>query len=122
MNNIKPTNYIVLTQPLGGHTYMGAYFLTYSQAKKLLKDESVVIYIFKILQHDFVKNPLLKFPLFDYYSCLEINNFTNDVKKSLDDDSLKNNDKNFSEYIELKKEFNNDKKEWDIEIIHHLIE
>ena len=43
-----PSQYIIITDPDGGHTNQTASYITLREAKKVLKDESVCVYIFKI--------------------------------------------------------------------------
>lgn len=113
-----PSQYIIITDPDGGHT---AGYITLREAKKVLKDESVCVYIFKIPKVSYCSSPLLKYPLDEFYSCTEINKVTEEVWCSLNVENLKNEEKDFSEYIELKTSYNEAYKEWEIEIVYHEI-
>jgi hypothetical protein len=62
-----PSQYIIITNPDGGHTGQSADYINLRQAKKLLKDESICVYIFKVSRLN------CSGPLCEYYSCLEIN-------------------------------------------------
>jgi hypothetical protein len=101
MSSKKKTNYIIITDPEGGHTGQQADYITLQQAKKLLKDESVEVYIFKIPSVNY-NGRFLKYPLCEYYDALKINKLTDDVWVSFNVESLKNKEKDFSEYIQLK--------------------
>ncbi len=116
-----PSQYVVITNPDEGHSGQGASYITLQQAKKLLKDDSVCVYIFKIPRVSYCCEPLLKYPLGEYYSCLEINKLTDEVWCSLNVENLKNIEKDFSEYIELKSSYNDVYKEWQIKIEYHEI-
>lgn len=90
----KKTKYIVFTDPDDGHTGQQADYITPQKAKKLLKDESVLVYIFKLPGLKY--NPwLLKYPLCEYYSPLEINILNEDVWCSFNVESLKKKKKIF---------------------------
>ena len=91
------------------------------QAKKLLKDESVIVYIFKIPKVKYCSGPLLKYPLNEFYSCLEINKVNDEVWCSFNVESLKNKKKDFSEYIELKSSYNEVTKKWKMNIEYNTV-
>ena len=116
-----PSQYIIITDPDGGHTGQTAGYITLREAKKVLKDESVCVYIFKIPKVSYCSGPLLKYPLGEFYSCTEINKVTEEVWCSLNVENLKNKEKDFSEYIELKSSYNEVYKEWEIEIVYHEV-
>ena len=116
-----PSQYVIITDPEGGHTSQTAGYITLREAKKVLKDESVCVYIFKIPKVSYCSSPLLKYPLGEFYSCTEINKFTEEVWCSLNVENLKNKEKDFSEYIELKSSYNEVYKEWEIEIVYHEV-
>ncbi len=88
--------YLVITEPDGGHTGQTAAKLTLKQSKELLKKEDVCVYIFKVFQK-LSHNYMIKLPLSDYYSCLEINDYEDEVWDALS----KENEKDFDEYIEI---------------------
>ena len=71
-----PSQYLIITDPEGGHTGQTAGYITLREAKKVLKDESVCVYIFKIPKVSYCSGPLLKYPLGEFYSCIEINKVT----------------------------------------------
>ena len=96
-----PSKYIIITDPKGGHTQQCADFITFRQAKKLLKDENVLVYIFKVANMNY-NDILLKYPVGEYYNALEINILNDDVWCSLNVENLKNKEKDFSEFIKLK--------------------
>jgi hypothetical protein len=110
----QPPQYVVITNQDGGQT---AGYITLQQAKKLLKDESICVYIFKVPTTSYCGNPMLKYPIGEYYSCLEINKLTDEVWCSLNVRNLKEKEKDFSEYIELIDSYNDDSKKWEIKII-----
>jgi hypothetical protein len=116
----KPSKYIIITEPDGGHTGQQANYITLQQAKKLLKDESAVVYIFKLPDLNY-NGLFLKYPLCEYYDALKINTLTDDVWCSFNIESLKKKEKDFSEYIELNSSYNEVYKEWEIEIVYHEI-
>ena len=116
-----PSQYIIITNPDGGHTGQSADYITLRQAKKLLKDESICVYIFKVSRLNYCSGPLLKYPLCEYYSCLEINKLTDEVWCSLNVENLKNKEKDFSQYIELKMSYNEIYKEYEIKIEYHEV-
>ncbi len=119
-----PSKYILITNPMSGHTGEYAVFITLKQAKKVLKDESVVVYIFKIPSLTYCKGSgrLLKYPLGEYYNALEINTLNDDVWCSLNVENLKNKEKDFSQYIKLNTSFDDYYNEWKINIEYHEIE
>ena len=116
-----PSQYIIITNPDGGHTGQTAGYITLREAKKVLKDESVCVYIFKIPKVSYCSGPLLKYPLGEFYSCTEINKVTEEVWCSLNVENLKNKEKDFLTYIELKSSYNEVYKEWEIEIVYHEV-
>jgi len=117
----KKTKYIVITDPDGGHTGQQADYITPQKAKKLLKDESVLVYIFKLPGLKY--NPwLLKYPLCEYYNPLKINILNEDVWCSFNVESLKNKEKDFSEYIELKPFYDDFLEEWKMNIKYHEVD
>ena len=79
------------------------------------------MYIFKIPKVSYCSGPLLKYPLGEFYSCTEINKLTEEVWCSLNIVNLKNKEKDFSEYIELKSLYDEVYKEWKIEIVYHEV-
>jgi hypothetical protein len=117
----SPSQYIIITNPDGGHTGQSADYITLRQAKKLLKDESICVYIFKVSRLNYCSGLLLKYPLCEYYSCLEINKLTDEVWCSLNVENLKNKEKDFSQYIELKTSYNEIYKEYEIKIEYHEV-
>jgi len=117
----KPSKYIIITEPEGGHTGQQADYIKLQQAKKLLKDESVVVYIFKLPSINY-NGRFLKYPLCEYYDSLKINTLTDDVWCSFNVESLKKKEKDFSEYIELKPYYDVYYKEWKINIKYHIVE
>jgi len=119
LGNPLPPNYVVITSPSGGHTGQTAGYITLQQAKKLLKDESIVVYVFKVPRMRYGNNQMLKYPLGEYYSALEINVANEDVYVSMNDENLKNNEKDFAEYIELVSKYDEDGKQWVIDIVYH---
>ena len=116
-----PSQYIIITNPDGGHTGQTSGYITLREAKKILQDESVCVYIFKIPKICYCGNFLLKYPLSEFYSCLEINelidemNFFNIENKNK---IKKNKENDFLEYIELKSLYNNSNGEHEIQIIY----
>lgn len=117
-----PSKYILISNPIGGHSCQYASYITLRQAKKVLKDESVVVYIFKISNVNYCGGKLLKYPLCEYYNSLEINILNDDVWCSLNVENLKNKEKDFSEFIELKTSFDEFYKEWKLNIEYHEVE
>ena len=118
LGNPKPPSYVVITNPDGGHTGQSAGYLTLQQAKKLLKDESVLVYIFKV---NVGSGLLLKYPLCEYYNALNINILTEEVWCSLNVENLKNKEKDFSEYIELKPCYDDFLHLWEIKIEYNTV-
>jgi len=116
-----PSQYVIITVPEGGHTGQTASYITLREAKKVLKDASVCVYIFKIPKVSYCSGPLLKYPLGEFYSCTEINKITEEVWCSLNVENLKNKEKDFSEYIELKTLYNEDLKKWEIKIEYYTV-
>jgi len=103
LGNPKPLKYLVITNPDGGHTGQSAEPITLKEARQLLKNESICVYIFKVpttMYHNF----MFKYPLSQYYSCLEINQYKDDVWTSLN--VINNEEKDFTEYIEIICEYN----------------
>ena len=99
----KYPKYLIITNPDGGHTGQTAGSISLKDAKKLLKQSEYCVYIFSIptnIHH----NLMFKYPLSNYYNCLEINKYNNDVWISLNNINYQEND--FSEYIEIVCEFN----------------
>jgi hypothetical protein len=115
------SNYIIITDPEGGHTGQTAEYITLRQAKKLLKDDSVLVYIFKIPRLNY-NGRFLKYPVGEYYDALKINILNEDVWCSFNIESLKKKEKDFSEYIELKPFYDDYFKEWKINIEYHVVE
>lgn len=74
--------YIVITE--SRHSGWVGYECTLAKAKRLLKMEGEVFYIFKCVMSK-EKTIRIKFPLSEYYSCLEINNF---VREDIESDYL----------------------------------
>ena len=99
----KPIKYLAITNPDGGHIGQQASSITLKKARKLLKTEDIVVYIFK-MPSTMYNNPMFKYPLCEYYDCLKINNYTNDVWTSLNVTNKK--EKDFTEYIEIICEYN----------------
>ena len=62
----------------------------------------MLIYFYNKFKSIFFK----KYPLGEFYSCTEINKVTEEVWCSLNVENLKNKEKDFSEYIELKSSYN----------------
>ena len=118
----SPSKYIFITEPDGGHTGQCAEYITLRQAKKILKDDSVVAYIFKVSKLNYCSGRLLKYPLCEYYNALEINILNDDVWCSFNVENLKNKKKDFAEYIELKTSFDNFYNEWKIDIKYHEVD
>ena len=71
-----PSKYILITNPMGGHTGEYAVHITLKEAKKVLKDESITVYIFKT-QKDSM----------DLYFNLNDESFQNIVNKSIIDEN-----------------------------------
>ncbi len=120
---IKPlTNYILINNPDGGHTGQTSTYITFRQAKKLLKDETIIVYIFKIPKCK-CNNLMLKYPLCEYYKCLEINDYINDVWTSMNVTNIKDtkDTKDFNEYIELVPSHCEIDNEWKFEIKYHQL-
>jgi hypothetical protein len=117
----KPSKYIIITEPDGGHTGQQANYITLQQAKKLLKNESVVVYIFKLPDLNY-NGRFLKYPLCGYYDSLKINTLIDDEWVSFNVENLKNKEKDFSEYIELKSFYDDYYKEWKMNIEYHVVE
>jgi len=46
LGNQKPLKYLIITNPDGGHTGQSAGPITLKEAKQLLKNETVCVYIF----------------------------------------------------------------------------
>jgi len=115
-----PSKYIIITDPEGGHTGQSAGYITLQQAKKLLNDESVIVYIFKLPGVNY-NSLLLKYPLCEYYDALNINILTEEWCY-LNVENLKNKEKDFSEYIELKPLYDNFYKKWEINMEYHVVE
>jgi hypothetical protein len=98
MSSKKKTNYIIITDPEGGHTGQQADYITLQQAKRLLKDESVIVYIFKIPRINY-NGRFLKYPLCGYYDSLKINTLTDDVWVFFNVESLKKKKKIFQNIL-----------------------
>jgi hypothetical protein len=107
---IPKSQYVVITD--GGHIE----YVTLQQAKKLLNDKSICAYIFKIPKISYCSRPMLKYPLGNYYSCSKINMITEEVWCSLNVENLRYKEKDFSEYIKLKSNYNEYLKKWEIKI------
>ena len=116
-----PSKYIIITDPEGGHTGQQADYITLQQAKKLLKNDSTLVYIFKLSGLKY-NDLLLKYPIGAYYDALKINILTEEVWCSFNVENLKNKEKDFSEYIELKPFYDDYFKEWKINIEYHEVE
>ena len=85
--------YVVLTE--SNHYGYIAFFTNYTEAKKLLKVESEIYYIFKYdLKKEMQFNMKLKYPFSEYYECLSINKYKNEIFERDDDyvNITKNND------------------------------
>lgn len=98
-----PLGYLVITNPDGGHTGQTASRISLKDARKLLKTEDIIVYIFKVPKIMY-GNFMFKYPLCEYYKCLEINNYESDVWTSLN--VINKQEKDFTEYIELVREYN----------------
>lgn len=103
LGNPKPSKYLVITNPDGGHAGQSAGSITLKEARQLLKNETICVYIFKvpIIRYH---NLMLKYPLSEYYSCLEINQYKDDVWTSLN--VINEEKKDFTEYIEIMGKYN----------------
>ena len=110
----KPIKYLVITNPDGGHTGP----ITLKEAKQLLKNKTICVYIFKV-PTTMYHNLMFKYPLSEYYSCLEINNYTDDVWTSLN--VINKEEKDFTEYIEITCEYNEVYNECEYNIKHKTI-
>ena len=67
-----PLKYLVITNPDGGHSGQSASPITLKEARQLLKNETICVYVFKVPTLKY-HNLMFKYPLSEYYSCLEIN-------------------------------------------------
>jgi len=105
----KPIKYLVITNPDGGHTGQSVRPITLKEARQLLKNETICVYIFKVPTTMYHKL-MFKYPLSEYYSCLEINNYKDDVWTSLN--VINKEEKDFTEYIEITTEYNDIYKEY----------
>ena len=91
--------YIVISN--SNHYGWNCGYITQSKASKLLKQEDIVVYIFKIEyknKKDIIK---LNYPFNQHYSCLEINDINilnNIIKKEDDKDGVDAED---DEYVEI---------------------
>ncbi len=116
LGNQKQLKYLIITNPDGGHTGQSAGPITFKEAKQLLKNETVCVYIFKVpttMSHNF----MFKYPLSEYYSCLEINQYKDDVWTSL----INKEEKDFEEYIEIIGEYNEVYNEYEYNIKYKTI-
>jgi len=116
LGNQKPLKYLIITNPEGGHTGQSAGPITLKEAKQLLKNETVCVYIFKVpttMSH----NLRFKYPLSEYYSCLEINQYIDDVWTSI----INKEEKDFEEYIEIIGEYNEVFNEYEYNIKYKTI-
>lgn len=114
----KPIKYLVITNPDGGHTGQRAGPITLKEARQLLKNETICVYIFK-MPSTMYNNPMFKYPLCEYYNCLEINNYTDDVWTSLN--VINKEEKDFTEYIEITTEYNEIYKEYECKMSYKTI-
>jgi hypothetical protein len=114
----KPLKYLVITDPDGGHEGLQVGSITLKEAKKLLKTEDIIVYIFKMPTRMYNK-PMLKYPLGEYYNYLEINNYTDDVMNSLN--LINKQDIDFTEYIEITDKYNEIYKEYEYEISYKIV-
>jgi len=118
LGNPKPLKYLVITNPDGGHTGQNAGSITLKEAKQLLKNETICVYIFKV-PTSMYHNLMFKYPLSEYYSCLEINQYKDDVWTSLN--VINKEEKDFTEYIEIIGEYNEVYNEYEYNIKHKTI-
>jgi len=113
----KLIKYLVITDH-NRHIEQQARSITLKEARQLLKNETICVYIFKVpttTYHNFI----FKYPLSEYYSCLEINQYKDDVWTSL---NVKNKEeKDFTEYIEIICEYNEVYNEYEYYIKHKTI-
>ena len=114
----KPIKYLVITNPNGGHTGQSARPITLKEARQLLKNDTICVYIFKVPTTMYHKL-MFKYPLSEYYSCLEINNYKDDVWTSLN--VINKEEKDFTEYIEITTEYNDIYKEYKYKINYKTI-
>ena len=114
----KPLKYLIITNPDGRHTGQSAGPITLKGARQLLKNETICVYIFKV-PTTMYHNLMFKYPLSEYYSCLEINQYKDDVWTSLN--VINKEEKNFTEYIEIIGEYNEVYNEYEYNIKHKTI-
>lgn len=114
----KPIKYLVITNPDGGHTGQSARPITLKEARQLLKNETICVYIFKVPTTMYHKL-MFKYPLSKYYSCLEINNYRDNVWTSLN--VINKEEKDFTEYIEITTEYNDIYKEYECKMYYKTI-
>ena len=113
----KLIKYLVITDH-NRHIEQHASSITLKEARKLLKTKDIVVYIFK-MPSIMYNNPMFKYPLCEYYNCLKINNYTNDVWTSLN--VINKEEKDFTEYIEITCEYNEIYKEYECKISYKTI-
>lgn len=113
----EPLKYLVITNPDGGHTGQSVGPITLKQARQLLKGNDCV-YIFKVPSITY-HNLMFKYPLGEFYNCLEINKYKDDVWISLN--VVNSKEKDFSEYIEITQEYNEIYDEYEYKILYKII-
>jgi hypothetical protein len=119
--SIAPSKYLIITNSDSQDKKETATYITSQKAKKLLKDENFCDYLFKVSNVRYCSNILLKYPLSRFYICNGINEVFDDVWCSLNVENVKNKEKDFTEYIELKPLFNEECKIFEIKIEYHKI-
>jgi hypothetical protein len=115
-----PSKYLIITNSDSQDKKETATYITSQKAKKLLKDENFCDYLFKVSNVRYF-SILLKYPLSRFYSSNGINEVFDEVWSSLNVENLKNKEKDFTEYIELKSLFNDECKIYEIKIEYHKI-
>jgi hypothetical protein len=102
---------------MGYNGELSARYIKSGEAKKILKDKNVSVFIFKKCKITFGKPTMLKYPLEKYYDPKKINTVTECVWCSFNVENLKNKPKDFTEYIKLSNDETNER-EIKIEYCH----
>jgi hypothetical protein len=115
-----PPKYLIITNSDSQDKKETATYITLQKAKKLLKDENFCDYLFNV---SYCSTILIKYPLSRFYICNGINKVSDEVWCSLNVENLKNKEKDFTEYIEIKPKpsFNEGCKIYEMKIEYHKI-
>jgi hypothetical protein len=91
MSKLLNSKYLVINE----NTSHTVEYLSLKDAKQLIDGNKFIFKMPTTMYH----NPMFKYPLSKYYSCLEINQYKDDVWVSLN--VINKQEKDFTEYIEI---------------------